>query len=285
MDHISFSVPKQSIFVYLGENGSGKSTTIRMLTTVLKPDGGRVLYGDLELGRDNASIRKIIASIPQFNAIHSTLTVHENIYTYYRMRLYSHEEAIRTTDQVIVSYGLESYRNSKVGTLSGGYKRRVEVGRALETNAPIIFLDEPTTGLDPASKRLVWEKLKQAKHAGKTIFLTTQLMEEAEALADYVTFIKAGQILDSKPIDQLKEVFSNHNVVVEFCSTIDESLLPYPISHKEGYRYILAPGEKIPPEEVLHHLSQQGLPIHSFAPHQSTMEDIYFHIMGGQYHG
>jgi ABC-2 type transport system ATP-binding protein len=189
VDHISFKIPFGVIFAFLGPNGAGKTTTVEMLECLRAPSAGTACVLGLNVSKDEHEIRKKIGVLPQQFNTFDGLTVRENLKYY--ATLY---ENPRDIDELIASVDLEDKARTQYKNLSGGLKRRVGVAIALVNDPQVIFLDEPTEGLDPQARRGVWEVLKRLRDEGKTIFLTTHYMEEAETLADIVAIIIAGNI-------------------------------------------------------------------------------------------
>jgi multidrug/hemolysin transport system ATP-binding protein len=202
VDHASFSVHEGSLFAFLGPNGAGKSTTINIICTLLGKNEGEVLVDGLTIGRDDAAIRKKIGVVFQDNVLDDLLTVKENLLS--RGQLYGetgralHERLKR----VATIMELGDLLSRRYGKLSGGQRRRVEIGRALMSEPKILFLDEPTTGLDPQTRIAVWRIIRQLqKDLKTTVFLTTHYMEEA-ATADWVAIIDGGRIVaEGTPAD------------------------------------------------------------------------------------
>jgi len=213
VDHVSFTVEKGALFGFLGPNGAGKSTTISMLTTTLAPLSGAVCYSIIDddprlLGQDDADIRRHIGVVFQDSLLDRALTVRENLET--RARLYG----LGGVGDLAASLHLDEIMGQKYGTLSGGQRRRVDIARALLATPEILFLDEPTTGLDPQSRNLVWETLDALRtRFGLTVFLTTHYMEEAER-ADQVTVIDHGRVIAAGTPDALRAANSHDQLKV-----------------------------------------------------------------------
>lgn len=205
VDDISFEVREGDLFAFLGENGAGKSTTINILCTILEKSVGNVKIFDYELGKQDDAIRNAIGIVFQNSVLDKKLTVKQNLYTrgsYYGLTKKEIEERLKP---FMESFELAEIWNQKYETLSGGQRRRVDIVRALINNPKILFLDEPTTGLDPKSRKIVWdyiEYLRKEKHM--TIFLTTHYMEETRD-ADYVVMIDRGKIIADGTPTELKK--------------------------------------------------------------------------------
>jgi ABC-2 type transport system ATP-binding protein len=208
---ISFSLSKGEVFAFLGPNGAGKTTTVEILECLRAPTGGqaKVLDYDVSKRSDQGEIRKRIGVLPQdFNAI-DRLTVRENIN--YFGAMFDHQ---LEADQLIELVDLKDKRDSQFKTLSGGLKQRVGLAVALVNDPALVFLDEPTTGLDPRARRDVWYVIERLKKQGKTVFLTTHYMDEAEYLADTVSIIDHGQIIASGTPDQLIDTHGGKKTLI-----------------------------------------------------------------------
>ena len=205
---IDFEVQKGELFGFLGVNGAGKSTTINMLCTVLKPTAGNAHICGLQLGKNDEEIRKKIGVVYQNNCLDERLTVKENLFI--RGALYESNQKKLTENvmRVCEVLQLEEVYNRRFGKLSGGWKRRCEIARALLHKPEILFLDEPTTGLDPATRKIVWESIGHLRREeDMTIFLTTHYMEEA-ARASHIAIIDAGEIKEYGTPFSLKEMYA-----------------------------------------------------------------------------
>ncbi|GBR09445.1 ATP-binding cassette domain-containing protein [Asaia siamensis] len=196
VDGLSFSVSAGEIFAFLGPNGAGKTTTIKMLTTLLPPDEGRILMNGIDLATDPMEARRHFGVVFQDCTLDPAMTVQENLWmhcAFYRIPRARRPERIA---HVLALFALTDRRDSIVSTLSGGLKRRVEIARALLHQPALIFLDEPTLGLDPQSRRVLWDHLQLLQaHHGTTIFLTSHYLDEVERYAQSVAVIKKGRIV------------------------------------------------------------------------------------------
>ena len=190
---IDFSVDRGTLFAFLGPNGAGKSTTIDMVCTLLAPDFGKVVIDGFMLGKDDAAIRGIIGVVFQGHVLDPLLTVRENLLTRARFYGITGGRAREAANAAAVAAGAAEFADRRYGKLSGGQKRRADIARALVNTPKILFLDEPTTGLDPKTKGDVWRTITELqRETGMTVFLTTHYMEEAAA--DYITIVDNGEI-------------------------------------------------------------------------------------------
>lgn len=210
---ISFNVARGEFFAFLGENGAGKSTTINIISTILKKSGGKVYVFNHTLGEEDDAIRADIGIVFQNSVLDNKLTVKENLYTRAAYYGFSGRETREQADKFRESFELDSIWNQKYEKLSGGQRRRVDIARALIHHPKILILDEPTTGLDPNTRRLVWDYIhKLRKMEELTIFLTTHYMEETTD-ADHVVILDRGKIIADGTPAQLKSSYTKSRLI------------------------------------------------------------------------
>jgi len=195
VDAISFSINEGECFGFLGPNGAGKTTTVRMIHCVSPISEGSVSVFGQAAGINNRAIKKITGVIPQEITLDNDLTVYENLMVFARFFDIPRSEAKERVAGLLAFVELEHKRNSRIGQLSTGMKRRILIARALLNNPRLIIADEPTTGLDPQARHLIWQRLRSLKKQGVTLILTTQYMEEAEQLCDRIVVMYQGRIL------------------------------------------------------------------------------------------
>jgi multidrug/hemolysin transport system ATP-binding protein len=214
VDGLDFYVEKAKIFAFLGPNGAGKSTTIDIICTFLKPDQGDIVVDGLKLGEDDIGIRNIIGAVFQDGLLDKLLTVKENLYIRGGLYGLKGKELKQAVEKIVEITGIKDILKRPYGKLSGGQRRRCDIARALINTPKILFLDEPTTGLDPQTRRLVWEIIEKIqKESDMTIFFTTHYMEEA-SVADYVIIIDEGKISAKGTPSELKEKYSNDKLIL-----------------------------------------------------------------------
>lgn len=221
---VDFEVDKGSVFALLGSNGSGKTTIIRIMATLLKADAGSVVINGFDIQKNPGEIRGSISLTGQFAAIDEILTGRENIEMITKLRHLKNSNQV--TDELINRFGMSNAANRKVSTYSGGMKRRIDIAMSLVGDPKIIFLDEPTTGLDPEARLEVWKIIKELSAAGTTVFLTTQHLEEAEQLADKIAILHGGKIIALDSLEGLKKLFPPPKVeYIEKQPTLEEIFL------------------------------------------------------------
>ncbi len=195
VDGISFHLARGEVFGFLGPNGAGKSTTIKVLTTLLQKTAGKVTVDGIDLEKDPAAIRKIIGYASQEVSVDDDLTGRENLRLQCMFHHLHRAEAETRVNEILKATGLEEAADRRAGTYSGGMRKRLDLATAIITRPKLLFLDEPTTGLDPQNRVAMWEYIQKLNDAGTTIFLTTQYMEEADRLADRLCIVDQGKIV------------------------------------------------------------------------------------------
>ena len=195
VDHIDLNVRKGEVFGFLGPNGAGKTTTVRLLSSLATIDEGTVLIGGHDLVKEPRVAKSYMGVIQQHISLDKDLTVRENMIQHAMFHKIPRAERNQKIDELVKYVGLEEYQYKMVDSLSGGWKRRVAIVCALFHNPDIIFLDEPTAGLDIQARRLLWDLIRKLNHDGTTVFLTTHYIEEAESLCDRIGIINHGKII------------------------------------------------------------------------------------------
>jgi daunorubicin resistance ABC transporter ATP-binding subunit len=207
LDGLSLAVPAGSVLGLLGPNGSGKTTAVSILATALRPDAGRATVGGLDVVTEAARVRRVIGLAGQFAAVDPNLTGRENLRLVGRLSRMSRGQARARADELLDRFGLSAAAGRLVRGYSGGMRRRLDVAAALLHQPAVLFLDEPTTGLDPESRFALWDSVRDLARSGTTVLLTTQYLEEADALAGQVAIISAGRVTDTGTPAQLKARF------------------------------------------------------------------------------
>jgi ABC-2 type transport system ATP-binding protein len=221
---VDFDVARGSIFALLGSNGAGKTTVVRILTTLLKPDSGTASVDGFEVVSQPARVRESVSLTGQFAAVDEILTGRENLILIARLR---HVKSAGTVaDDLLGRFGLADAAERRVSTYSGGMRRRLDIAMSLIGNPRIIFLDEPTTGLDPEGRIEVWKVIQNLADSGTTVLLTTQYLDEAEKLADRIAILHEGTIIVSGTLEDLRRLLPPAKVeYVERQPTLEEIFL------------------------------------------------------------
>lgn len=214
LKNVSFTVPSGTIYALLGSNGAGKTTIVKILSTLLKPDGGNAAINGFDVVSQEQRVRECISLTGQFTALDDVLTGRENLNLIGQlMRL---PEVKRKTEEWLSFFNLKDAADQRVSTYSGGMRRRLDIAMSLMVNPQVLFLDEPTTGLDPQNRIAMWNLVKNLAMKGTTVFLTTQYLEEAEYLADNVGILHRGKILIEGTPQYLKEIMPQRGARLNF---------------------------------------------------------------------
>jgi ABC-2 type transport system ATP-binding protein len=201
---VSFTVARASVCALLGHNGAGKTTTINILSTLLRPTAGSATVAGFDVERQSAEVRSSIGVTGQYAALDEFLTGRENLTLFGQLRGLRHRLARRRADELIERFDMGHAADRRVSTYSGGMRRRIDIAVALVVPPRVLFLDEPTTGLDPRSRRDVWDLVSALRHENVTVLLTTQYLEEADVLSDSIIVLNSGRVVASGTADDLK---------------------------------------------------------------------------------
>lgn len=213
---VSFTVRKGSVFALLGSNGAGKTTVVKILSTLMKPDSGKATINGFDVVRQGYYVRECISLTGQFTAVDEVLTGRENLNLIGQLKRLN--DVKNKVNEWLAFFHLQDTADSKVSTYSGGMRRRLDIAMSLMGKPQIIFLDEPTTGLDPQNRIAMWDLVKELAAGGTTVFLTTQYLEEAEYLADYIAILHGGEILAEGTPQYLKTIMPQRGAQLNFQS-------------------------------------------------------------------
>jgi ABC-2 type transport system ATP-binding protein len=288
VDGINLSVEPGSVFGLLGPNGAGKTTTIRMLTTLIRPDGGsaRVLGHDLVTEAD--AVRAKVGVTGQFASVDEDLTGIENLVLFARLLGFSWRAARERGDQLLAAFDLTDFAKKQVRTYSGGMRRRLDIAASLIVTSELLFLDEPTTGLDPRSRNQVWDMVRAIAAEGTTVLLTTQYMEEADRLAERMAVIDHGKVIAEGTGKELKASIGGRALHLKLVDMNQrepaESILRAVLGEaRDG----VEPNEicaKVTQEDripqVLAQLAAGGIGIAEFALAQPSLDDVFLALTG-----
>ncbi|MBC2236632.1 ABC transporter ATP-binding protein [Listeria innocua] len=231
---VDFGVRRGEIFALLGSNGAGKTTTIQILTTLLKADNGKASVAGLDVTKEPEKVREHISLTGQFAAVDGLLTGRENILLIAKLR--GEKNPDQTAKDLLARFGLEKASDRRADTYSGGMMRRLDIAMSLVGSPDVIFLDEPTTGLDPEGRIEVWKTIKALSDGGTTILLTTQYLDEAEQLADRIAILHGGTIIANGTLEELNKLFPPAEIeYVEKQPSLEEIFLAI-INGKEGVK-------------------------------------------------
>ncbi|WP_409341209.1 ABC transporter ATP-binding protein [Paenibacillus sp. MBLB4367] len=289
VDEISFAVGEGEVFTIIGPNGAGKTTTLEMVEGLQKPDRGEIRIAGLGWEKDGARIKQVIGVQPQSSALFDLLSVYENLDVF--AALY---EKSRPASEIIDLINLSDHRNKKVKALSGGQKQRLAIGLAMINDPDILFLDEPTTGLDPQARRNIWDIVLALKEMGKTTVLTTHYMEEAEKLSDRVCIVDQGRVIAlDTPKNLIDGLTKEREVVLAFAA--GEAVVGKVTAALETMPSVTrtqADGEHlrfwtVKPEESLFHLlrwaSEREDRIEQISIKDMSLEDVFIAYTGKEW--
>jgi ABC-2 type transport system ATP-binding protein len=287
---VDMAVEPGTVFGLLGPNGAGKTTTIRILTTLLEPDEGRAEVAGLDVVRDALLLRPVIGLAGQFAAVDENLTGLENLEMVGRLYHLPRAEARRRAEEVLERFELADAAHRTAKTYSGGMRRRLDVGASLVGRPKVLFMDEPTTGLDPRSRLVLWELIRDLQREGTTLLLCTQYLEEADQLCDRISVIDLGTVIAEGTSEELKdkiggEVLELH-VAANDLSRAAETLRGLGAGEPttdEDTRLIRVPVGSEGPTVLLdtvRRLDDANIPIEDIALHRPTLDDVFLSLTG-----
>ncbi|HTY96068.1 MAG TPA: ATP-binding cassette domain-containing protein [Solirubrobacteraceae bacterium] len=293
VDGIDLAVQSGEIYGFLGPNGAGKSTTVLMLTTLLPPTSGTASVGGFDIVRESSKVRATIGAALQEAALDAILTGREHLNLQATLQGIPARQRRERTQALLERVGLEEAADRRVGGYSGGMKRRLDLAMALVHEPRILFLDEPTTGLDPQSRAALWEEVARLAHdEGITVFLTTQYLEEADALADRIGIIDRGKIVAEGSPAQLKAEIGSPSVAVQPVDPdaggrLAELLSRFgePQRNGRGTVTVQLPGGESELAEIVRVLDSNHLRVESLQLHQPSLDDVFLAKTGRKLEG
>jgi ABC-2 type transport system ATP-binding protein len=290
VDDVSFTVGRGEIFGLLGPNGAGKSTLIRILTTLLTPTSGTAFLDTYEITRDPEKVRGIIGVCPQNSTLDVELTAYDNLDFYGKLVNVPEEILDKRIWELLEMTELSDLANVRVGTFSGGMRRKLEIVRAFIHHPLILFLDEPTIGLDPEARREVWQQISILNKEKTTIILTTHYMDEAEKLCDRIAFIDKGRLIALDTLENLKQLLPAGDLIEIGLDTMDDRVLPgirsnqlvnsaefknnaLTVSAKNGSKALPA---------IINVFDSYSIPMNSISIHSPSLEDVFIYLTGSK---
>ncbi|MGO9751927.1 MAG: ATP-binding cassette domain-containing protein [Solirubrobacteraceae bacterium] len=283
LDDVSFTVARGTVFALLGANGSGKTTTINILTTLIKADGGRASVAGFDVAEQPARVREQISLTGQSAAVDEMLTARENLVMMGELRHVA--DPGQTAADLLDKFELAGAAGRRLQTFSGGMRRRLDIAMSLVGDAPIIFFDEPTTGLDPKGRTDMWLTIGQLVETGTTVFLTTQYLEEADHLADEIAILHSGRIVASGTADELKAMVPAGIVELEFGK--EEHLTAarraladrHEVSRVDSELVVATSGSVAEMADMFIRLKDSGIEPTAFSRQLPTLDDVFFKIL------
>jgi len=281
LDGIDLSVAEGTVFALLGPNGAGKTTTVQILSTLLGADGGEARVGGHDLARDPNLVRAVIGVTGQFSAVDNLLTGEENLLLMADLRHLGKPEGRRRAAELLEQFDLVDAARKSLATYSGGMRRRLDLAMTLVGDPRIIFLDEPTTGLDPRSRHTMWQIIRDLVAGGVTIFLTTQNLDEADQLADRIAVLDQGKLVAEGTPDELKRLVAGGHIRLHFAdanglesaaralsgSSRDDDALTLQVPSDGGVRSLRA---------VLDRLDVESIEVDALSIHTPDLDDVFF---------
>ncbi|MBC7270205.1 MAG: ATP-binding cassette domain-containing protein [Streptomyces sp.] len=290
LDGVDLDVPEGTVLGLLGPNGAGKTTTVRCLTTLLRPDSGRAVVAGLDVLKHPNEVRRSIGLSGQFAAVDEYLTGRENLQMVGQLYQMRPKDAKARAAELLEQFNLADAADRPAKTYSGGMRRRLDLAAALVVSPPVMFMDEPTTGLDPRNRQQLWEVIKQLVSGGTTLLLTTQYLEEADHLAHDIAVVDHGKVIARGTSDQLKARTGGERVEVvvherEHIATAEEVLRGFgkgDTSVEEHTRKLTVPvtgGAKLL-AEVIRELDARGIEIDDIGLRRPTLDDVFLSLTG-----
>ncbi|MEM7141779.1 MAG: ATP-binding cassette domain-containing protein [Actinomycetota bacterium] len=285
LDGVDMVAEAGSVLGLLGPNGAGKTTTVDILSTLSLPDEGRAVVAGHDVVADPEAVRSVIALTGQFAAVDDVLTGRENLVLFGRLRGLSRPEAIERAADLLRRFSLESAADARVATYSGGMRRRLDIASSLVVTPQVLFLDEPTTGLDPRSRAEVWAAVRELRDQGLTVILTTQYLEEADQLADDIVVIDRGRVVASGTPGELKQRLGRNACSV---SLVDAALAEGVAARLERFgstsideatgEITIAGAGAEALVAVVGFLSEEGIAVADIALRRPTLDDVFFEL-------
>ena len=290
VDGVDLAAPAGTVLGLLGPNGAGKTTIVRILTTLLDPDGGSARVAGFDVVRDAEALRSVIGLAGQYAAVDENLTGRENLDLVGRLYHLGKGEARRRADEMLERFELTDAANRTVKTYSGGMRRRLDLGASLVGRPQVLFLDEPTTGLDPRSRFGLWDVIRELVNDGTTLLLTTQYLEEADRLADHIAVIDGGRVIAEGTTDELKSRVggdllalrvADRSRVAEAAAAIADlgSGAPQVVAESGEVSLPVREGASVL-AEVVRRLDAAGLEISDLALGRPSLDDVFLALTG-----
>jgi len=287
LDHVDLAIDAGSVFALLGPNGAGKTTMVRILATLVRPDAGTAAVAGHDLLADPAGVRRSISLTGQYAAVDDKLTGRENLEMMGRL-LHLPRRAVRArAAELLAAFDLEDARDRRAGTYSGGMKRRLDLAISMIERPELVFLDEPTTGLDPRGRDQVWGTVRDLADDGVTILLTTQYLKEADQLADTIAMLDRGQVVARGTADQLKSSIGTEVIRLRFGDreSYDRARGTFEAVRADRRLHILevaSDGSAAQVRELLGQLEAAGAPALKVSTHRPSLDDVFLSLTGGE---
>jgi ABC-2 type transport system ATP-binding protein len=285
VDGLSFSVEAGTILGLLGPNGAGKTTTIKLLTTLLPMDAGRASVAGFDVGAEAAMARRMIGLAGQAAAVDDKLTARQNLDLFGRLYHLPAEQRASRVEELIERFDMGAYADRPAETLSGGQQRRLDLVAALIADPPAIFLDEPTTGLDPRGRAALWDQIREIRDGGAAVVLTTQYLEEADQLADTIVVIDQGRVVAAGTADDLKARLERDVLEITLTDETDRAAVAVALgsddaSTIDGDTVHLTVASTADSLAALRRIEGAGVAIADFQLRRPTLDDVFIELTG-----
>ncbi|HXL94968.1 MAG TPA: ATP-binding cassette domain-containing protein [Streptosporangiaceae bacterium] len=289
VDGIDLEVGQGEIFGVLGPNGAGKTTALKMLATLLPIDDGHARVFGVDVAREPHRIRQLIGITGQYASVDEDLTATENLWLFGRLQGLRSADVRASARRLLAQFGLEDAADKPISQFSGGMRRRLDLAASLITRPPLIFLDEPTTGLDPRTRGQMWATIRGLVAEGCTVMLTTQYLDEADQLAGRIAVIDRGRKVAEGTPDELKDSVGNSTLQVQLAPGADQELARQVVRRETGAEAVLTPesgrmnvplGTADGAADVLIGFRQAGVPITSVNVAKPTLDEVFFALTG-----
>ncbi len=290
LDGIDLDVAMGAIFALLGPNGAGKTTTVQILSTVIGADGGELRVAGHDPARDPDAVRAAIGVTGQFSAVDNLLTGEENLMLMADLHHFKRSEGRRRVRDLLGRFDLLEPANRPAATYSGGMRRRLDLAMGLVGDPRIVFLDEPTAGLDPRGRRTMWEIIRELAAGGITIFLTTQYLEEADQLADRIALLDRGRLVAEGPPDELKRLVGGGHISLRFADAerLDQAARTFGVGTRDDDSLTLSvpsQGDVRALRAALDRLDAGSIAVESLTLHTPDLDDVFLALTGRQAEG
>jgi ABC-2 type transport system ATP-binding protein len=285
LDGVDLAVAEGSIFSLLGPNGAGKTTMVHILSTLIRADGGDIKVGGHDVVSDAHAVRDVIGVTGQFSAVDNLLTGEENLRLMADLRHLGRAGGRRRIAELLERFDLADAARKPLSTYSGGMRRRLDLAMTLVGNPSVIFLDEPTTGLDPRSRRTMWQIIRELVADGVTIFLTTQYLDEADELADYVAVLDHGRIVAGGTPAELKRRIPGGHIQLQFAEpgALRTAVAMIPNAEPDDDQLTLqvpGDGSVASLRRLLNDLDQARIDVEHLSIHSPDLDDVFFAVTG-----